>query len=102
MTSYSHFYKATSTTYARRGGHCNRGITCGFVCVSMVDTAPGDIWAYGAALSFKSYIKLRVLHMLDVVDVHGMAFIVASLLFFWPLMLLGMIGIMEPPYHLNQ
>jgi len=47
------------------------------------------------------YIKLRVLHMLDVVVPVLLIFIVVSLLLLYSIRLLGLAGTMAQSYHLN-
>lgn len=50
--SYSHFYKAMSTTYAYRGSSCGNGFNCGFTYVYLYYSGSAG-WTIGAALSFK-------------------------------------------------
>ena len=56
----------------------------------------------GASLSFKPYIKLRVLHMLVVVVPRTMGSIVVSLLLFSAAPLVLPAGTLALPYHLNH
>jgi len=46
-------YKATSTTYALRGGGCSNGFSCGFAFVGFGNASGSAYWFFGAALSFK-------------------------------------------------
>ena len=46
-------YKATSTTYALRGGNSGVGLNCGLFYVRLSLAASYTGWGVGAALSFK-------------------------------------------------
>ena len=76
-----HLNKTTSTTYAVRGGACSDGFVCGFAFVNLGGLSGAAVWGRGAALSFKPYIKLRVIHMLFVVVARTVVSIVVSLMF---------------------
>ena len=95
-------YKATSTTYSHRGGNSNVGFNCGFAYILLVNSSSLASWFTGAALSFKSYIKLRVLHMHIVVAVVVIVIIVVSFMLISGVCFLVLTGIMVPPYHLNK
>ena len=96
-----YFYQSSGTHYSLRGCDCSHGFYCGFAVVNLNTSFSSSSWTLGASLSFKPYIKLRVLHMLFVVVAVFIVLIVVSLVLFWTVLLLGVVGILAPPYHLN-
>ena len=55
-------YKATSTTYAIRGGYCNNSFYCGIFFVGLSAAFSNVDWVRGTALSFKLLINNIILY----------------------------------------
>jgi len=97
-----YFSQSSGAHYVRRGGRCTNGFNCGFAYISLYDSFSTAGWYSGAALSFKPYIKLRVLHMHIVVVSLGMTFIVVALVLTSTTTIIMPAGVLALPYHLNK
>ena len=96
-----YFDQNTSSRYSIRGGTSIHMYKCGAFYISVYNSVNGAAWSIGATISFKSYIKLRVLHMLFEVVTVVLNYIVVSFVFASELRFLGQTGTLAPPYHLN-
>jgi hypothetical protein len=103
-----HLNKATSTTYARRGGASGNSFGCGFVFADLSNTFGAANWHFGAAISFKPFlfiviifINLLVLNILFVVVILAVVPIVGISMLVLTLLLLIPPGPLVLLYHLN-
>ena len=101
-------YKATSTTYAIRGGSSGNSFNCGFTFVFLSNAFSVRIWYNGAALSFKHllfiviiFIKVIISDILYVVVPVVVIFIVVLSVLVCTITLVIHAGTMAPLYHLN-
>jgi hypothetical protein len=100
-----HLNKATSTTYAFRGGFSNIGLACGVFYVHLSVSFSNTGWYRGAALSFKTiviiFIKVMVLIILFVEIFHIMIIVVEYIVLIYVMLVLLVVGLEVLLYHLN-